>query len=90
MTINVFSDPSSKNLSIYTQSGRASLLSFQTYGIESKSFIKIYRAKRKIVSKQISKTKNIFLMQLVIELKIKLGKKIKYPCSIRCEMVCRK
>ena len=86
MTINVFSDPSSKNLSIYTHSGRASLRSLQTYGIESK----YKEQKRKIVSRQISKTKNSFLMQLAVELEIKLGKKMNYPCGIRCVLVCRK
>ena len=36
---------------------------------------KFKEQKRKIVSRQISKTKNSFLMQLAVELKIKLGKK---------------
>ena len=35
MTNNVFSDPSSNNLSIYTRNGRALLRSLQTYGIGS-------------------------------------------------------
>jgi len=46
--------------------------------------------KRKIVSRQIRKTKNSFLMQLAVELEIKLGKKMNYPCGIRCVLVCRK
>jgi hypothetical protein len=46
--------------------------------------------KRKIVSRQIRKTKNSFLMQLAIELEIKLGTKMKYPCGIRCVIVCSK
>ena len=46
--------------------------------------------KRKIVSRQIRKTKNSFLMQLAIELEIKLGSIIKYPCGIRCVIVCSK
>ena len=35
MTNNVFSDPLSNNLSIYTRNGRASLRSLQTFGIGS-------------------------------------------------------
>ena len=35
MTNNVFSNPSSNKLSIYTRNGRASLRSLQTYGIQS-------------------------------------------------------
>ncbi|MBF0289841.1 MAG: glycoside hydrolase family 32 protein [SAR324 cluster bacterium] len=35
MTNNVFSDPASSNLSVYTRKGRASLRSLQTYGLRS-------------------------------------------------------
>ena len=52
--------------------------------------LKSKEQKRKIVSRQIRKTKNSFLMQLAIELEIKLGTKMKYPCGIRCVIVCSK
>ena len=35
MTNNIFSDPLSKNLSIYTKSGYATLKSLKTYGLKS-------------------------------------------------------
>ena len=46
--------------------------------------------KQKIVTKQINQTKNNLLMKIALEIEIKLGAFVRFPCGIRCVLKCRK
>ena len=52
--------------------------------------LKSEEQKRNIVAKQIRQTKNSFLMKSLIELEMKVGTFVNFPCGIRCVLKCRK
>ena len=46
--------------------------------------------KQKIVTKQINQTKKNLLMKIALEIEIKLGAFVRFPCGIRCILSCCK